>query len=95
MDTDEVPSPPPAEPPPVPDRTDAGPQPKNAGDVVNEGHETRPLEEKIAELEDKYATEKKAREDLENKISKTRKISSPTRPGKSFLDDLNDFWEGK
>lgn len=65
-----------------------------AGEVIDQA-DKRSLEEKIAELEKKYGDEKKSRENLEHQISKTRKVSSARLPGKSLLDELNEFWEGK
>ena len=63
-------------------------------DKVTVQKKLKDLEIKNAQLEDQNKSLSQGKKDLEEKINATRKINSPSRPGKTWLDDLQDFWDG-
>lgn len=67
-----------------------------AAEIVLSKDRERELTTKIADLEDRYDTERKQREELEQKITATQALPAPApSKKKSLLDYLGDFWEGK
>lgn len=79
--------------PPAPAQPSSG-KPPTAVDVVLDGRE-RELTTRIAELEDKFSTEKKLREQAEAEAMALRKQQTPDPKKKGILEEFQDWWDGK
>ena len=85
---------PPTPPTPPPAEPGSPGSPSTAAAVVLDGRE-RELTTQIAELEDRYSTEKQLREQAEAAAAELRKqAQTPTRK-KSIGEAFQDWWEGR
>ena len=80
--------------PPAPVPVPSPGKPPTAADVVLDGRD-RELTTRIAELEDKFATEKKLREQAEAEAMALRKQQTPEPKKKGLIERFDDWWEGK
>ena len=91
-DEPKPPNPPPNQPAPVEPASPG--KPPTAAAVVLDGRE-RELTTQIAELEDKYKTEKQLREQAEATATALLKQQPTPAQKKSFIERFDDWWEGR